>query len=399
MQRPYRPRPRHEPAALAALSTTGKVLPPTDGSAALGAYTSCTSLRHGVGVPHGEFCAYLNRYVTLAGRVPACVFLYQLGYHPDGAFRFPVTECKILWEEYGIVPLVVWYPAGSISWMAEDQRLENILQGSLDGTFRTEAQRARQEYGGPLLVAKDWEKPNIGSSLVAGDGWPWSDNAELIQIEAERQTAAGMTTLDGRPWYAGPAAHIQAMRRLHDVWIQECPETTWLSELCHDWGDTRPWMHPKWWFEGAAYADWIGGGVYPWDQGTDGNGQPIPPPSFVQAAEPLFRQIGEIPGVEHLDVFLEIGAQRQAAWPSCQADFYRQCWDALRNPPPGPLQNIRQRVKLVHAWDDPTSVWLWGTDQGETAGMGIDATPDCLQAFREGATDPRLFGPVGLRVG
>lgn len=334
-------------------------------------------------VTPAELTANITRHITLTGRKPAFAILFQVGYsQPE--FRFPVEQCLAL-QSLDVVPLILVAPEWDASRTPDRHRIPAILAGELDETIRAEARRSL-DYKGPLIIAHDWETPNIGAEDPFGDGWVWSHDAEAIQVQAD-QSGTGMTTLDGKPWYTGPAAYVQAKRRWIDLWRegrdgQLGTRTLWLAEMCHShWYTGKPWMHPKWWFAGAAYTDLIGGGVCPWI----GAGAPQ---TLAQSIEPLLQDIGEIEGAEQLPFFLEVAHSRVPGF-TPQPAFYRALWKALLNGTYPRLAN-----GFLEIWEDYGAPYYWGPLAGQNAGMAVDATPQTLAAVREGTTDNRLLSSV-----
>ena len=323
-----------------------------------------------------ELVANVTRHITLTGRKPAFAIVFQVGYE-DPEFRFPIEQCQAL-ESLDVVPLVLVAPEWDASRLNPRHRIEAILAGDLDETIRGEAKRSL-DYQGKLIIAHDWEIPNIGDEDLFGDGWVWSHNAEAIQVQAVRD-GNPMVELDGKPWYVGPAKYVLAKRHWIDLWRevrdQYVPHRTlWLAEMCHSkWYPTKPWMHPKWWFAGPQYTDFIGGGVCPWL----GAGSVQTPDESIR---PLLEQIAEIEGAESLPFFLEVVTSKVPMYPTAQADFYYQLWEMLRSGRYPRLEN-----GLLEIWDDFQSPYYWGPLAGQNAGMGVDATPETLQAVREGTT-------------
>lgn len=383
-----------------------KVRPPLN-KPVLAVYPSAGSPDTYLNNSAGMLEANLTRFIAHAGRKPAIAMMYMLGYDPRGEFFFPADLCNIC-KSMDIVPMVLPIQNWAYEWLLPHHTLEAINAGMMDGIIH---QRATESLASPgdLVMATGWEDPNIGDPAVIGDGWAHSHNAERIQLEAEQQgliagpgAPLGTVLLDGKVWPAGPAEYVKAERRWITKWREVRPDTTFHKHLCWSWGNLntgRWWMHPKYWFPGKDYADWIGGGIGIMDQGRHPDTGAPTYAGFDQMLEPLVRELNEIEDAATLPFFLEMGTVRidgapGPLHPDCpQTAFWRRAWEVLRTKPAA-YERLFRNGLTVEMWDDYASKFFWGVLEGQTVGQGIDYTPEILSAFKEGVTDPRLFTSV-----
>lgn len=330
--------------------------------------------------------ANLTRFITLSGRKPGVALLYQVGYDPRGVMHFPVDLCRVCWEEFEAVPLVIQIPAWNYDWLASaypDFTIEGILAGQASARLTAEARRCAVEYGGPVIIAPSWEDPNIGDPAVQGDGWPYSRNAELIQ-QAAFQGRAPMTDLDGHHWWAGPADYIRAKRTWIDAWRQGNPEALFLHQTCAQWGGPD-YTHPKWWCPGRTHTDILGGQAAWFDLGGG---------TYYALATWLEDMVREMYETEqHLDPtwhpswFLEFGGPEIQGNSTAKAFQIQEFGIAINENRYG----IRDRIDIIEYWDDWVAADFQGDPPWQNATYGIDSSRETLAAFQELVRDEKLF--------
>lgn len=418
-----------------------KAQPLTDGRIGLGVFPASGNPPGGLTpylpVTPAQLRANLTRFLTLSGRKPAVSVLYQVGYDPRGTLHFPADLCRVCWEEFEVIPLVIQMVAWDYGWLRTgfpDFTLEGINAGQADAVLTREATRCQREYGGPVIISPGWEDPNLADPNNPDDGgWPWSRNAEVIQLEADgvpptpspmaavrgrrslalslrgrvklaaarkrRQPKARSATaaaahavidLDGRPHPVGPASYVTMKRRWVDAWRQGNPNATFHHQTCARWGGPE-WVHPKFWCPGPDHTDWLGGQGYWLDLG----GERTYP--FEEWVRPMVVELKETeeyarPGWRP-PWLLEIGGPETAGdslAKALQLLDVRQAFLSNRH-------GLRDRVKILEYWDDWCAPDFQGAPPWANAGYAIDSSQETLAAFQKLVRDERMIGSY-LRV-
>lgn len=413
-----------------------KVQPLADGRIGLGVFPAAGNPPGGrapyLPITPAMLRANLTRFITLSGRKPAVAILYQVGYDPRGVLHFPVDLCCVCWEEFEVIPLVIQMPAWEYEWLARDFpdfTLQGINAGRADAVLFREAGRCRTEYRGPVIISPSWEDPNVADPNNPDDGgWPWSRNAEVIQMEADatplqparasalrgprrlelarrehlaqadksrkgrkakaRESAAAplsVIDLDGRPCPVGPASYVTAKRRWVDAWRQANPDATFHHQTCAQWGGPE-WVHPKYWCPGPDYCDWLGAQGAWFDLGGGATY------SFEDWVKPMAAELKVVEEYARLGWrppwFLEIGGPETAGDPQAKARELADVRQALASNRHG----LRDRVKILEYWDDWCAVDFQGAPPWKNAGYGIDSNQHTLAAFRELVRDEQMIG-------
>ena len=415
-----------------------KVQPLADGRIGLGVFPAAGNPPGGrapyLPITPAMLHANLTRFITLSGRKPAVAILYQVGYDPRGVMHFPVDLCRVCWEEFEVIPLVLQMVAWDYPWLASgfpDFTLQSINAGRADAVLAREATRCQQEYRGPVIISPGWEDPNVADPHDLNDGgWPWSRNAELIQLEADgvpitpssfavasgrrplarrsrverdkaktgkkpraRAAAAPISVidLDGRPHPVGPASYVTAKRKWVDTWRQANPDATFHHQTCAQWGGPE-WVHPKYWCPGPDHTDWLGAQGAWFDLGGGDTYR------FDDWVKPMAAELKETEEYARLGWrppwFLEIGGPETVGDPQAKARELADVRVALASNRHG----LRDRVKILEYWDDWCAVDFQGAPPWKNAGYGIDSNQHTLAAFRELVRDEQMIGSY-LRVG
>ncbi len=424
-----------------------KVQPLADGRIGLGVFPASGNPPGGrapyLPITPAMLRANLTRFITLSGRKPAVAVLYQVGYDPRGTLYFDAELSKVCWEEFEIIPLWVQMVAWDYEWLARDFpdfTLQGINAGRAGITLEREAGRCRTEYGGPLIVAPGWEDPNVGDPLNPDDGgWPWSRNAEVIQIEADgvpltplsasavspaargrrmmwqarriraesdkkkknvRKPKAkadkfgaplSVVDLDGRAHPVGPASYVTAKRKWVDAWRQANPDATFLHHTCASWGGPE-WSHPKYWCPGPDHCDWLGGQGSWFDLG---GGSTYTFDSWVKPMAAELKVTEEYARLGwHPPWFLEFSGSETVGDPQAKARELADVGQALA----ANRHGLRDRVKILEYWDDYVAVDFQADPPWPNAGYAIDSSQSALAAFRELVRDEKVFSSY-LRVG
>ncbi len=419
-----------------------KVQPLADGRIGLGVFPAA-------GNPPGGRAAYLpitpsvlrsnlTRFITLSGRKPAVALLYQVGYDPRGVMHFPVDLCRVCWEEFEVIPLVIQMPAWDYDWLSSafpDFTLHGINADRAAPVLTREATRCQQEYRGPVIIAPGWEDPGFGdpSDPAAGGGWPFSVNAALIQAEADglpvtparasalrgprrlglarrdhlaqsgksksgrkakaRASAAApaVIDLDGRAHPVGPASYVTAKRKWVDAWRQTNQDATFMHQTCAQWGGPE-WTHPKFWCPGPDHCDWLGGQGSWFDLGGGSTY------TFDNWVKPMAAELKQTEEYARLGWrppwFLEFSGGETAGDPQAKARELADVGQALA----ANRHGLRDRVKILEYWDDYVAADFQGEPPWKNAGYAIDSSQGALAAFRELVRDEQVFSSY-LRVG
>jgi hypothetical protein len=259
--------------------------------------------------PEHMFGLAYDWYAEVARKEPAAALCYCFGYRD---WRFPLEACQAM-RRRGVLPIILTLAHFDYATMNPLDRIENIAAGGRDEVIRRLARDAKS-YGGPLLMALDWEVGNLGSGPDALDGWGWSTNAAVLQ-----KANPSAVTLDGKEWPASPATYVRAMRRWIDLFREEgADNVSFLFETCPKWPTYPDWAAPKWWYPGRDYIDWVGGYA--------GFSSAIGVTTFKGAVEPLLRDIAEIDGADDKPFFLEICGSEDPNDPDAKARYYEEAF-------------------------------------------------------------------------
>lgn len=134
--------------------------------------------------------------------------------------------------------------------------INRLLAGQHDDFLRDSARRIR-DWGGPIMLTLVPEMNWQGQFLFGADGRRWIDGVDNICNQY------------GDPaWPDGPERIRDLNIRVIDIFRQEgAHNVTWLMYSGNQYmapgveGQSR-WLHPKYYYPGDAYMDWVGQSVY-----------------------------------------------------------------------------------------------------------------------------------------
>ncbi len=244
-----------------------KVLPPQQGIY-LGTYQIPTNANE------------IARFANATGRMPPIVFTFHdlfadtnRGRSPDRGFgdimeggngaQRPL-ELAAWMNERGSVLAVAWaIYCCDISktrfWfrlLKPHDHFNRILRGEHDDFFRQQARMIR-DFGRPIMLTIVPEMNWQGQFLFGADGRRWMDAVDNICNQY------------GDPrWPDGPERIRDVFIRVIDIFRQEgVKNVTWFMYSSNDYmrpnveGQSR-WFHPKYYYPGDAYIDWVGQSAY-----------------------------------------------------------------------------------------------------------------------------------------
>ena len=186
-----------------------------------------------------ETIAFFNR-LSDRGSVPAI------------AWEMPVRLLDIKWDEIHLVP-----------------NIPRILNGEFDD-YITDTARTLKEYGKPIMMTLLGEFNNFGEQSFGSNGFGapgWDGDPEL------KGDVDDLVGNYGDPrWPDGPERVRDAFIHVIDLFRQEGADnvtwfmyggTNWLVEnMTEDQGDAEWWSHPKYYYPGDEYIDWVGKSVH-----------------------------------------------------------------------------------------------------------------------------------------
>jgi hypothetical protein len=249
-----------------ALADAIKVLPPTRG-AYLGAYQ----------IPAQPSEA--ARFANATGRMPPIIFSFHDFFADSNGGRVPDRRITGVMEGEGSLPpleLARWLDErGSVLALAwaiyccdiekmtfwlrmkkPHDHVNRLLRGEHDDFLR-ESARAIRAYGRPIMLTLVPEMNWQGQFLFGADGRRWIDAVDNICNQYGDPT-----------WPDGPERLRDLHMRVVDLFRQEgVTNVTWFMYSGNQYmvpgveGQSR-WLHPKYYYPGDAYVDWVGQSVY-----------------------------------------------------------------------------------------------------------------------------------------
>ena len=167
----------------------------------------------------------------------------------------------------GSIPAIVWSIPVPMWDMDTDRvhlvpNIPRILDGEFDDYIRTVA-RQLKEYGKPIMVTFLGEFNNLGQLSFGAKGFAMPEFEEVNDLVGKY----------GDPkWPDGPERVRDAFIHVIDIFRQEGAEnvswfmyggTDWLVEnMTDDEGHTEWWSHPRYYYPGDEYIDWVGKSVH-----------------------------------------------------------------------------------------------------------------------------------------
>lgn len=148
--------------------------------------------------------------------------------------------------------------------------INRLLEGRHDDFIRQTARQIR-DWGGPIMLTLVPEMNWQGQFLFGRDGRKWMDSVDNICNEY------------GDPaWPDGPERIRDLYIRVIDIFRQEgANNVTWFMYSGNQYmapgveGQSR-WLHPRYYYPGDEYIDWVGQSVYftdpSWDHGIEDTG-------------------------------------------------------------------------------------------------------------------------------
>jgi len=243
-----------------------KVLPPSKGLY-VGAYQ--------IPATRGEF----KRFKDATGRVPPIVFSFHdwfsetnNGTDPDKTFSSrmegedsvsPLELAKYLADQGSVLALawaVYCCDVESTQFWLRMKRphdhINRILRGEQDDFIRETARQIKKS-GVPIMLTIMPEFNWQGQFLFGADGRTWMDAADNICAEY------------GDPaWPDGPERVRDLYMHVIDVFREEgVTNVTWFmysgnQYMAKDVEGQSQWLHPRYYYPGDAYIDWVGQSVY-----------------------------------------------------------------------------------------------------------------------------------------
>ncbi|MFC1610728.1 hypothetical protein ACFL6C_07210 [Myxococcota bacterium] len=171
------------------------------------------------------------------------------------------------------IPAVAWEPPVMLlNFMPEDaHRVPNtprILAGEFDDYIRGEA-RALAEYGRPVMMTMYGEMNNFGENAFNADGYGIPDWGGAEDYGLEVTDLVGQY---GDPaWPDGPERVRDVFIRVIDMFRQEgAHNVMWFMYGGSNWqarnmgaeADDRWWSHPRYYYPGDDYIDFVGKSVH-----------------------------------------------------------------------------------------------------------------------------------------
>jgi len=170
-------------------------------------------------------------------------------------------------SEMGTIPAIVWSIPVPMWDMDSDKthlvpNIPRILSGEFDDYIRTVA-RQLKEYGKPIMLTFLGEFNNLGQLSFGAKGF------EMPEFEDVKDLVGKY----GDPkWLDGPERVRDAFIHVIDIFRQEGANniswfmygsTDWLvKNMTDDEGHTEWWSHPKYYYPGDEYIDWVGKSVH-----------------------------------------------------------------------------------------------------------------------------------------
>ena len=178
-------------------------------------------------------------------------------------------------EEFpeGAIPAIAWeLPSLLLNVMPDEIHLfpntPRILAGEFDDFIREEA-RGLAAYGRPVLMTMFGEFNNVGESTFNADGYGIPDWGGAEDYGVEVSDLVGQY---GDPeWPDGPERVRDAFIKIIDMFRQEGAHnvkwfmyggTNWQARGMGDEADDRWWSHPRYYYPGDAYIDFVGKSVH-----------------------------------------------------------------------------------------------------------------------------------------
>lgn len=243
-----------------------KVLPPAQG-VYLGAYQIPAQAKE------------VSRFANATERMPPIVFSFHDFFSEGNGSKTPDLRFTDRMEGEGSAPplaLAEWLDERgavlALAWAIYCCDYENlgfwfglkkphdhvnrILHGELDDFIRQSA-RSIREYGRPLMLTLVPEMSWQGRFLFGRDGRSWMSSVDNICNEY------GDTA-----WPDGPERIRDLYIRVIDIFRQEgVKNVTWFMYSSNQYmspsvEEQSRWLHPKYYYPGDAYIDWVGQSVY-----------------------------------------------------------------------------------------------------------------------------------------
>lgn len=226
-------------SAAAASAAPARIVPPPPGALYLGAYPGW-----GTGEENRVTRKRIETYFTRVGRRAAWVY-FSNEWGEEGV-RFPSRSVQIV-QRSGAVPFIRMMPRTTTDDGAPERRMsvERIAAGRFDRQLLAWGAAARH-HGGPLLV-------EFGTEMN-GRWFPWSG----VHHGGGRRDGFGDPALPD-----GPERFRAAYRRVVEL-VRRGGGTNvhWVFHFDANGDPDAPWNHPRHYYPGDRYVDWIGFSAY-----------------------------------------------------------------------------------------------------------------------------------------
>ncbi len=281
-----------------------------------------------------------------------------------GEAMFPEANMRLI-ARHGAVPLVFWSPWDKpyVEGLGPDKfSLLRIIAGEHDGYIDMWADKARQ-FGAPMIVSF--------ANEMNGAWFPWSG----IHYGGQKRLAGRP---EKSPAYEGPETFKAAWRHVVDrVRSRGATNIQWVFHLMNYSMPMDSWNMAPQYYPGPNYCDWLGislyGSQFPgddkWADFLPCYDWPYSELSQLDPTKPIMLcewGVGELPHLGN------------------KADWFRDGFRTMKDPK-------YARTKAIVYWHE-----RWQNSEGENnkmySNLRVNSTPESLEAYRRGVSDPFYIG-------
>ncbi|MDR3255258.1 MAG: glycoside hydrolase family 26 protein [Synergistaceae bacterium] len=287
----------------------------------------------------------IRAFTDLAGEI---VWAY-ISFHWDNGIKFPAEACRVLHSE-GVVPLVGIMPWSELKQGVQEERysLARILDGEFDDELRACADEARS-LGFPIMMEFGPE--------ANGSWFPWSGawNGWDEDKYGEKNSPDG------------PERFRDTYRRVVRIFREQgALDVTWVFHISSAGAPKAEWNSASHYYPGDEWVDWIGASLYGRLRGD------APAVPFDEIMKKIYPGLCALSQSKPLAI-LEMGVSDSPVTRD------KSAW--IRNAMTSINAGRYPRVRAASWWNKMKR------PDGTSSALGIDSSPESLEAYRDGTRD------------